>query len=186
MIIEQQLLSAESRGALARMRGEEVVSISGPSLSSARFAWDRVDINGPSETTTIMVEMSNSTFTGEDDEYPTIHVTRAAPSPTRGATRANEFFQERGRSVSEVWLVRTTVSATHDGEARFTYTTDDCIALRLDVGWLAVSKTGHIMDALRIERALSREELDLPDPATEWVSDLVDTYECSQEWIQLA
>lgn len=182
----QQVLSPYEAETLRNLLHQTIDSYSGETIETASFVSGVLELNTSRGRTNFTITMQDDDFAGELDSYPALVVVAQRPIDTARSRKGRTYFQMRGAGIVEVWILRTHVTCHSSGEPVFTYVTDDAVVLKTTSGWLSIAKASHMTHAIYISAAAERAQLKVLKPETQWVSDLVDTYECSQEWIQLA
>jgi hypothetical protein len=95
------------------------------------------------------------------------------------------FFQHAGEQITDVYVVRITISQIMHGEPTWTLSSDCGVIFRLTEGAAAVCKIGHHTDALDVFFADSVEALEIDYGFDEWdvANELGEDYESSHELI---
>ena len=185
MNITNQELSQFELMTLVKYVGSEIVAVSGETMFSPDFAASLVTVhtsNGPLD-----LELSLQPFdvVGETLDYSTLSIRDSSKTIKSDEKHGNIYFQDRGKKIHEIWLIRDSVTATRNQNSDFTYIADVGIVFKTDNMWLAFSRASHIMETFCISRSETRDGLGLRNMEREWEVDLLDSYEFSREWIKV-
>ncbi|CAB4805820.1 MAG: hypothetical protein F2873_08605 [Actinobacteria bacterium] len=185
MQVTRLVLSEAEQRLLASLRGSEWVHLSGDMFDNEFLAWDAVRLQ--CSTSAILIELPREVIDigGDCDDYAVLHI-RPASSLSAAAERAGSvYYQGRGETVRNIWVIRDTVTGTRTEHPDFTHTADVAVVFGLDTMSTSIQRAGRFSDAFLIRRSPTREELSLPDTEDEWESDLLDQYTVSREWIPI-
>ena len=181
-------LSAESLGALRSLKGKTWRLATGkpaPGKPGHHFSWDDVIVATDAGEVRIHAELTESDFEGYSEEYGQLSVHRDSEGLAKAQREGNVYFQHAGEQITEVYVVRITISQIMHGEPTWNYSSDCGVIFRLTEGAAAVCKIGHHTDALDVFFADSVEALEIDYGFDEWdlANELGEDYECSHELI---
>lgn len=181
-------LSAESLGILRSLKGKAWRLATGkpaPEKPGHYFSWDNVIVATDAGGVRIHTELTESDFEGYSDEYGQLSVHRDSEGLVKAQREGHVYFQRAGEQITDVYVVRITISQIMHGEPTWTYSSDCGVIFRLTEGAAAVCKIGHHTDALDVFFADSVEALEIDDGFDEWdgANELGEDYECSHELI---
>ena len=181
----QLTMSEPQHKVLRSLLGTTLLSFSGDEMQASNFAWFWVDVT----TTTTSVRLSNKlaslTLSGHQNDYTSFEVTESDGPSRRSRDRGYVYFQGKGQTIHEIWIIQEAIRAIKDAQPLFDFHTDHAIAFKLDNMWVAISKDSVGSEAIHIQHAASRESLSLPALDDEWPSDLLERYDIERTWIQL-
>ena len=129
--------------------------------------------------------MTESDFEGYSEEYGQLSLHRGSEGLAKAQREGDVYFQHAGEQITEVYVVRITISQIMHGEPTWTYSSDYGVIFRLTEGAAAVCKIGHHTDALDVFFADSVEALEIDYGFDEWdvANELGEDYESSHELI---
>ena len=186
MIKTKQTLDQSDIYLLTQLSGCQWLDISGEDFDSEDFAWMEVRIETDGPAIRMFFEMEVLDIDGELDDYPVLHISES-PEKNHGALRrGNIYYHEKNQPISDIWILRETITCEKNNEPFFENVADTTIAFKLENTWIAFIRSDHWSDAFKIQRVAEREEIELPDSLNEWESDLSHHYDLSREWIQVA
>lgn len=158
-----------------------------PSLEKPghHFSWDDVIVATDAGEVRIHTELTESDFEGYSEEYGQLSVQRDSEGLAKAQREGNVYFQHAGEQITEVYVVRITISQIMHGEPTWTYSSDCGVIFRFTEGAAAVCKIGHHTDALDVFFADSVEALEIDYGFDEWdvANQLGESYDCSHELI---
>jgi len=156
-----------------------------PEKPGHHFSWDDVIVATDAGEVRIHTELAESDFEGYSEEYGQLSVHRDSEGLAKAQREGNVYFQHAGEQITEVYVVRITISQIMHGEPTWTYSSDCGVIFRLTEGAAAVCKIGHHTDALDVFFADSVEALEIDYGFDEWdvANQLGESYDCSHELI---
>jgi hypothetical protein len=186
MIISHQILTPRELDLLASLHGDTWVDISSRGMFDRDLAWTEVRIETAKNAIALILQLEIADLYGEEDEYPHLHVKPANEKHPDSVREGTIYFQGRGEPINQIWILRETMSCTHNGQLNFKNTADTAISFQLATMNISFIRATHFSDVFLVQHALSKEEIELPDSLSEWEEDLLDQYELTREWIQVA
>ncbi len=183
-------LDDDSRHVLRSLKGKRwrlATGKSSPERPGHHFAWDNVIVATDCGEARIHTELVEKDFEGYEEEYAQLSV----HSDSQGLAEAQRdglvYFQHAGEVITEVYLIRLTITQVMHGVPTWTYSTDYGIVFGLCEGAAAVRKTSHHSEALDVFFADSVDELDIDDRFDEWdwANELGEEYESKRELIPI-
>lgn len=185
---ETPYLGPESLDVLRSLKGKIWRLATGkpaPEKPGHHFSWDNVIVATDAGEVRIHTELTESDFEGYSEEYGQLSVHRDAEGLDKAQREGHVYFQHAGEQITEIYVVRITISQIMHGEPTWTYSSDCGVIFRLTEGAAAVCKIGHHTDALDVFFADSFEELEIDYGFDEWdvANELGEDYECSHELI---
>lgn len=156
-----------------------------PEKPGHHFSWDDVIVATDASEVRIHTELAESDFEGYSEEYGQLSVHRDSEGLAKAQREGHVYFQHAGEQITEVYVVRITISQIVHGEPTWTYSSDCGVIFRLTEGAAAVCKIGHHTDALDVFFADSVEALEIDYGFDEWdvTNQLGESYDCSHELI---
>ena len=156
-----------------------------PEKPGHHFSWEDVIVATDAGEVRIHTELTESDFEGYSEEYGQLSVHRDSEGLAKAQREGHVYFQHAGEQITEVYVVRITISQTMRGEPTWTYSSDCGVIFRLTEGAAAVCKIGHHTDALDVFFADSVEALEIDYGFDEWdvANELGESYDCSHELI---
>jgi len=114
-----------------------------------------------------------------------VSVHRDSEGLVKAQREGDVYFQHAGEQITEIYVVRITISQIMRGVPTWTYSSDCGVIFRLTEGAAAVFKIGHHTDALDVFFADSVEALEIDYGFDEWdvANELGEDYETSHELI---
>jgi hypothetical protein len=154
-------------------------------MQDANFSWFWLDITTTTKTIRCSNTLVNLAFANAPDEYTAFEVSEMPRMSGLAKARGNVYYQGKGQTINEVWIIQDCVHAFKDDQPTFDFVTDRAIVFRLDESWVAISKDSLWSEAIHIQHANSRDSLVLRSQNDEWPSDLIERSEFEREWVQL-
>lgn len=181
-------LTEDSLVALRSLKGKRWRLATGkpsPEKPGHHFSWDNVIVATDSGGVRIHTELIVSDFEGYAEEYAQLSVHTDSEGLTEAQREGRIYFQHAGEQITEVYVVRISISQIMHGEPTWVYSSDCGVVFRLTEGAAAVCKIGHHTDALDLSFAESVEALEIDDGFDEWdvANELGEEYECARELI---
>lgn len=105
---------------------------------------------------------------GEESPFAALSVEPGAPRFDEVANNGNLYFFHSGAGVTDILVVRDTISEQRDGTSTWRFTTDVGIVFVLTTAVIAVSKLGLHDEMLQVTVARSMDELVLPWIQRKW------------------
>lgn len=183
-------LTDGSLAALRSLKGKRWRLATGkpaPEKPGHYFSWDDLIVAADAGEVRIHTELAESDFEGYSEEYGQLSVHRDSEGLAKAQREGNVYFQHAGEQITEVYVVRITISQIMHGEPTWTYSSDCGVIFRLTEGAAAVCKIGRHTDALDVFFADSVEALEIGYGFDEWdvANQLGESYDCSHELIQI-
>ena len=181
-------LTEGSLAALRSLKGKRWRLATGkpaPEKPGHHFSWDDVIVASDAGEVRIHTELAESDFEGYSEEYGQLSVHRDSEGLAKAQREGRIFFQHSGEQITDVYVVRITISQIMHGEPTWTFSSDCGVVFRLTEGAAAVCKIGHHTDALDVFFADSVEALEIDYGFDEWdvANELGEEYESSHELI---
>ncbi len=186
MITSTQLLNSQEIDLLRSISGHRWIDISGEGFTDENFSWSAIRVETDKAAIQIALEIEVLDIDGFTDDYPMLHVESAPQKSTNVIKDGKIYFHGKEETVQEIWIVRETIDGSRNGEAEFSNSADIAVVFQLTTMWIAFVRADHFTDAFDIRRASSRDELKLPNSLDEWEENLMNHFELSREWIQVA
>jgi hypothetical protein len=164
-------LSAESLGFLRSLKGRSWRLATGkpsPEKPGHHFSWDNVIVATDGGDARIHTELVESEFEGYGEEYAQLSVHSDSQGLAEAQRDRRGCFEHAGARITEVFLMRISITQMMHGEPTWTYSGDYGVIFGLTEGAAAVCKTGHHTDALDVFFADSVGELEIDDRFDEW------------------
>ena len=186
MKVSRQILNERDIENLGALVGQTWINISGDGMVEANMSFDPVRIETSESTIEIALDLEEIQIVDEPDEYPIFRVRPAHEISEMAISSGYIYFQGRDELISEVWILRESLTNFQNDEIHFENTADIAISFKLTNIWISTVRATHFSDVLDIHYSSSKEEISLPDTLDEWEADLIDQYELSREWIRIA
>ncbi|MBU6147905.1 MAG: hypothetical protein KGP10_07015 [Actinomycetales bacterium] len=183
---KELLLTADERNLLASAIGSVWDHYGAQAaLEDGRYALLDMYVQTESGAFTIASRLEALDFEGGADEYARVEVRAGAEGSGIARRRGSMFFQERGRIVTGVLVVRDSVRSSGEGRAEFAFVADVGIVFVLDQGAFAVCLGGPFASDLIMSRAGSLHALEVADTSADWGEDLLNQLDFKREFIPL-
>lgn len=184
------LLNDDSRRVLRSLKGKRWRLATGEPLAEKSrhyFAWNDVIIATDSGEARIHTKLAEGDFEGYEEEYAQLSVHSDSQGMAGAQRNGHIYFQHAGEVITEVYLIRITITQVMHGVPTWTYSTDYGVVFGLTEGAAAVCKTSHHSEALDVSFAESVNELEIDDRIDEWdwANELGEEYESKRELIPL-
>ena len=98
----------------------------------------------------------------------------------------NFYVQRQHETISEIQVVRETITETVQDARSWEYTTDVRLVFVLATGCVAVSKGIHHTEMLVVSMARDTANLEIPDRSVEWADDLMASHRSSRQCSSIA
>ena len=102
-----------------------------PEKPGHHFSWDDVIVATDAGEVRIHTELTESNFEGYSEEYGQLSVHRDSEGLAKAQREGNVYFQHAGEQITEVYVVRITISQSMHGEPTWTYSSDCGVIFRL-------------------------------------------------------
>lgn len=138
-------LTEGSLAALRSLKGKRWRLATGkpaPEKPGHHFSWDDVIVATDASEVRIHTELTESDFEGYSEEYGQLSVHRDSEGLAKAQREGHVYFQHAGEQITEVYVVRITISQIMHGEPTWTYSSDCGVIFRLTEGAAAVCKIG--------------------------------------------
>lgn len=128
---------------------------------------------------------------GGEPDYSTINVAKSDEGLAEAQSRGLVYFFHRDETITDVFIVRETVThtalPTAFGAETWDYVTDVSIVLVLSEGALAVTKTNHSVEDLVVTHADSLPALVIPRTDGFWYHwhNITYSFESSRKWLTI-
>lgn len=141
-------------------------------LEDGHYALVDMYVQTESGALTIAACLETLTLEESPDEYARLQVRVGAAGSRVARQKGTIFLHDRGRTITDVLVVRDSVSLTEPGDGGFALVADVGIVFVLGVEVVAVCLGGPFASDLTIVRAASLQALELPDTSTQWGEDI--------------
>ena len=183
-------LNDDSRRVLRSLKGKRWRLATGEPLAEKPrhyFAWNNVTVATDCGEVRIHTELLEKDFEGYEEEYAQLSVHSDSQGMAEAQRNGLVYFQHAGEVITEVYLIRITITQVMHGAPTWTYSTDYGVVFGLTEGAAAVCKTSHHSEALEVFFADSVDELVIDDRVDEWdwANELGEEYESKRELIPL-
>lgn len=183
-------LNDDSRCVLRSLKGKHWRLATGEPLAEKPrhyFAWNNVIVATDCGEARIHTELVEKDFEGYEEEYAQLSVHSDSQGLAEAQRHGFIYFQHAGELITEIYLIRITITQIMHGVPTWTYSTDYGVVFGLTEGAAAVCKTSHHSEALDVTFADSVAELELDDRVDEWdwANELGEEYESTRELILL-
>ena len=119
------------------------------------------------------------------DEYARVEVRAGSEGAEVARRQGSIFFQDRGRTVTGIHIVRDCVRSSERGQMTVELVADVGVVFVFDEGVFAVSLGGPFASDLTMSRARSLESLSLVDTTADWGEDILHQLAFTRELIPL-
>ena len=186
VIANAMLLTSEEQDLLASLVGAVWTHYGAQAaLEDGRYALVDMYVQTESGALTIASRLRELDVEGMADEYARVAVRAGSEGAAVARRQGSVFFQDRGRTVTGILIVRDCVRSSERGEMTFELVADVGIVFVLDEGVFAVSLGGPFASDLTMSRARSLESLDLVDTTADWGEDILHQLAFTRELIPL-
>jgi hypothetical protein len=182
---QSDLLSTEEVDLLALYIGSTWNSICGNSMDLDFFAWGWVVINTSLGPLRITLESRELDFEGDWDDYSQFSIEQSDLGAREAAAKGEIFYFERDQEISEVWLVRDTMTNHRKDGQTIRYVSDVAIVFKFGSSWITISKNYHRSEAIDVIRGSNASPIQVTNLESRWESDLFNDYEHEREWIEI-
>jgi len=141
-------------------------------LEDGRYALVDMYVQTNSGALTIAAGLESLNLEGSPDEYAHLQVRDGAEGARIARKKGTVFFHDRGRTVTDVLVVRDCVSTSAPGQDGFKLVADVGVVFVLDHGVVAVSLGGPFASDLTIVQAPNMDSLVLNDTSADWGEDI--------------
>jgi len=167
------LLSREERALLASTIGSVWDHYGAQAaLDDGHYALVDMYVQTESGALTIAACLETLNLEGSPDEYAHVQVRAGAAGSRVARQKGTIFLHDRGRTITDVLVVRDSVSSTDVGDEGFSLVADVGIVFVFGVEVVAICLGGPFASDLTIVRASSMQALELPDTSAQWGEDI--------------
>lgn len=174
MIEETAFLNRQSLELLAACVGRTWRFVTGSPLTEKPgflFSWGQVEVACQEGKVAITSEEFISSFEGFESDYDTLFVGSVESKASAAEKRGDVSLVFRGSRVSNVLILRETITKTEMETPIWKYATDFAIVFELEEGFVAIFKGSHTgSQALQVCSSHSLEGLEISDSSLEWTS----------------
>lgn len=124
---------------------------------------------------------------GGEPDYTAIHVDRSDEGLAEAQEHGSMYFFHSGQTVTDVSIVRETVTQAAYGTEIWDYVTDVSIVFELSGGALAITKRNHSVEDLVVTHAESVSSLKIPPTNGFWChwNDMAYSFAARREWLTI-
>ena len=186
MIAKAMLLTSEEQDVLASLVGAVWNHYGAQAaLEDGRYALVDMYVQTESGAFTIASRLQELDVEGMADEYARVEVRAGSEGAAVARRHGSIFFQDRGRTITGILIVRDCVRSSEQGQMTFELVADVGVVFILDEGVFAVSLGGPFASDLTMSRARSLESLKLVDTTADWGEDILHQLAFTRELIPL-
>ena len=186
MIAKAMLLTSEEQDLLASLVGAVWNHYGAQAaLEDGRYALVDMFVQTESGALTIASGLQELDVEGMADEYARVEVRAGSEGAAFARRHGSIFFQDRGRTITGILIVRDCVRSSEQGQMTFELVADVGVVFILDEGVFAVSLGGPFASDLTMSRARSLESLKLVDTTADWGEDIRNRVAFTRELIPL-
>lgn len=135
---------------------------------------------------TVTGEVEYLDFEREDETYSRLQVSSGAGGLGKAAAAGYLYYHHQGEEVTDVRILRETVSEFIDGARTWTLTTDIAIVFVLESGVIAVARVNYHSELLCVVQARTVQDLVVDQLLSSWTNLVDRTYEFERRMIPVS
>ena len=181
----ENILTLEQVIELRDMIGQRLAFIAGPNLSSD-LSSDFVIIATDTDLFGLQGDVHQDLLEGFPELYSSIQTCTVEKQDLEEArTHGNQYFFKKGERISEILLVRENMECFIDGKQAWLYTSDIGIVLKLESGYVAITRLGYHDEMLQVTYLGELIVDNLPTTSGRFENDLHSNYSITRSLIKI-
>lgn len=170
---------------LRTLVGQKLQYVAGPNLSSLLQS-DLVIIATDSQCVAFQGDIHEDAFEGFPETYSSIEAFRAEETDIIDSiSNGNQYFFKKGEQISGLFVIQDKLVGYLDGKESWEYSTDIGIVLKLESGFLALSRLGYHDEMLQVTYLDELNLEDIPETLGRFDNDLHVNFTSSRSIIKI-
>ena len=166
------------------MINQRLAYIAGPNLSSD-LSSDFVIIVTDKDSYGFQGDVHQDVLEGFPELYSSIETCEVENEELEEArTRGNQYFFNKGEVISEIFLVRDSIEGLNDANEPWQYSSDIGIVLRLETGYVAITRLGYHDEMLQVSYFGELTVENIPATLGRFETDLHSNYTLTRSFIK--
>lgn len=179
-------LSADDLRHLRHLIGADWLYVAGECLSPDWHAPEEVLIGTTNGSLAVISDIVEAGFQGFRMTYSALSISDDVTSFEQARRLGNVYVQHQHERITDIQVVRETITETVNGEPSWHYTTDVGVIFCLEHGIVAVAKGSQHTEMLVVSMGRDMADLDIPDRSVEWADDLMVSHGSSRDFVSIA
>lgn len=171
---------------LRQLVGGEWLYVAGDTLGPDWHTPEEVLVGTSNGSLAVISDLFEADFQGFVMTYAALSVSEDVGRFGEAKRLGNVYVQHQHEALSDIQVVRETITETVQGVPSWEYTTDVGLVFVLAHGCISVSKGSHHTEMLVVSMARDTADLDIPDRSVEWADDLIVSHRSSRQFYSIA
>lgn len=177
-------LTSEQLTELKGMIGQRLAFIAGPNLSSD-LSSDYVIVATDKGFIGLQGDVHQEVVEGFPELYSSIEICAVEDEDLEESKlRGNQYFFKKDESISEIFLVRDEIQGFNEAKEAWCYKSDTGIVLRLESGYVAITRLGYHDEMLQVTYLTELTERNIPATSGRFESNLHSDYKLTRSFIK--